>query len=234
MSKLVAITTEEFVKRAKELHGDTYVYDKAVYVGRAQKLIITCKQHGDFEQRAGHHLQGQGCKACGLARMTESQKTWSEIDLSFLKENYITLGGVKCSEALNKPLNTLYHKARELKLFKNSKKLNHPYISGRIWSNIVNNSKLRGLRVEITPDDIYNKYIEQNKCCALSGRSLDLTFSPKTNTVSVDRIDSSGHYTLDNIQIVDKRLNQCKMDLTDREFYKVCKQVYFNLKEKFE
>jgi hypothetical protein len=63
---------------------------------------------------------------------------------------------------------------------------------------------------------------------------LSLTFDTKTNTVSVDRIDSKKNYTKDNIQIVHKIINQCKMDLNDNDFYKFCKYVYFNLKEKYE
>jgi hypothetical protein len=63
---------------------------------------------------------------------------------------------------------------------------------------------------------------------------LSLTFDTKTNTVSVDRIDSKKNYTKDNIQIVHKIINQCKMDLNDNDFYKFCKYVYFKLKEKYE
>jgi len=228
------LTTEIFIKKAYIKHNNTYDYSKTEYKGRKRKIIIICKIHGEFEQRAGNHLQGQGCKLCGLKNMSEKIKSWNEDDDTFIKENYLKIGAPYCAKVLNKTLNSIYHRVKILKLKKNSKKLNHPFISGKIWSNLVANSKNRKLNLEITPDDIYQKFLQQNKKCALSGLDISLTFDTKTNTASVDRIDSKQHYTKDNIQIVHKIINQCKMDLNDSDFYKFCKSVYFNLKEKYE
>lgn len=232
--RIDTLTTDVFIKKAYIKHNNKYDYSKTEYNGRKRKLIIICKIHGEFEQRAGNHLQGQGCKLCGLDRMSDKIKSWSKNDDEFIKENYIKIGAPYCAKVLNKTLNSIYHRAKVLNLKKNSKKLNHPFISGKIWSNIMANSKNRNLKLEITPDDIYEKYIQQNKKCALSGLDISLTFDPKTNTVSVDRIDSKKHYTKDNIQIVHKIINQCKMNLSDNDFYKFCKSVYFNLKENHE
>lgn len=55
----------EFVDRAHQVHGDKYDYSKTEYRGWARKVIITCPFHGDFEQRAGNHLNGRGCPKCG-------------------------------------------------------------------------------------------------------------------------------------------------------------------------
>lgn len=228
------LTTDVFIKKAYLKHNNTYDYSKSNYLGRNKKILIICKIHGEFEQRAGHHLQGQGCKLCGLERMSNKIKSWTENDDAFIKENYVKIGAPYCAKVLNKTLNSIYHRVRVLNLKKNSKKLNHPFISGRIWSNIIANSKNRNLNLEITPDDIYEKYVRQNKKCALSGLDLSLSFDAETNTVSVDRIDSKKHYTKDNIQIVHKIINQCKMDLSDGDFYNFCKSVYLNLKEKYE
>lgn len=232
--RIDTLNTDIFIKKAYIKHNNTYDYSKTEYKGRKRKLIIICKIHGEFEQRAGNHLQGQGCKFCGLDRMSDKIKTWNKNDDEFIKENYVKIGAPYCAKVLNKTLNSIYHRANVLKLKKNSKKLNHPFISGKIWSNLVANSKNRNLKLKITPDDIYEKYIQQNKKCALSGLDISLTFDAKTNTVSVDRIDSKKHYTKDNIQIVHKIINQCKMNLSDNDFYKFCKSVYFNLKETHE
>ena len=62
----MVITTEEFIKRAKEIHGDKYDYSKTIYKNRRTKLIITCPKHGDFEQRPDAHLSGQGCPKCAI------------------------------------------------------------------------------------------------------------------------------------------------------------------------
>jgi len=228
------LTTDIFIKKAYLKHNNAYDYSKTEYKGRKRKLIIICKIHGEFEQRAGNHLQGQGCRLCGLEKMSVVNISFLEDDDTFIKENYLIIGAPYCAKVLNRTLNSIYHRVKILKLKKNSKKLNHSFISGKMWSNLVANSKNRKLNLEITPDDIYAKYIQQNKKCALSGLDLSLTFDTKTNTASVDRIDSKKHYTKDNIQIVHKIINQCKMDLSDLDFYKFCKSVCFNLKQKYE
>lgn len=58
-------STEEFVKNARNIHGNKYNYDNVIYVNRKEKVSITCLQHGDFLQAPGAHLsQGQGCPKC--------------------------------------------------------------------------------------------------------------------------------------------------------------------------
>ena len=59
---------EEFIKKAKDIHGDTYDYSKYNYVNSHTKGIIICKTHGEFTQHAGNHLQGKGCDYCGTER----------------------------------------------------------------------------------------------------------------------------------------------------------------------
>lgn len=58
------MTTDEFIERAREVHGDKYDYSQTVYRGSQQKVTIICPIHGSFEQRATSHLQGAGCKRC--------------------------------------------------------------------------------------------------------------------------------------------------------------------------
>jgi very-short-patch-repair endonuclease len=57
-------TTEEFIERANELHGDKYDYSKVIYKTAKEKIIIICKIHGDFEQIPDCHLRGNGCPLC--------------------------------------------------------------------------------------------------------------------------------------------------------------------------
>ncbi len=65
------LTTEEFITRAKKIHGGFYDYSKVEYNGAQGKIIITCVVHGDFCQTAYSHLQGRGCPECsGLKRYT--------------------------------------------------------------------------------------------------------------------------------------------------------------------
>ena len=58
------LTTEEFIEKARAVHGDAYSYGRTVYVRSADKVIITCPEHGDFEQRPNDHLSSKGCAKC--------------------------------------------------------------------------------------------------------------------------------------------------------------------------
>lgn len=58
-------TTKEFIKESKLIFLDEYDYNKTVYLKSDKKLIITCKQHGDFEVTPNNHLsKKQGCPIC--------------------------------------------------------------------------------------------------------------------------------------------------------------------------
>lgn len=58
------LTTKEFIFKAGAVHGDQYQYHKVDYVNNSIKVTITCKTHGDFEQRPNGHLKGKGCPKC--------------------------------------------------------------------------------------------------------------------------------------------------------------------------
>lgn len=60
----IKLTTEDWVKLAKEVHGDKYVYSKTEYKNNKTNLTITCPIHGDFEQLPYNHLNGYGCSKC--------------------------------------------------------------------------------------------------------------------------------------------------------------------------
>lgn len=75
--------------------------------------------------------------------------------------------------------------------------------------------------------DIWDQYIKQNKKCALTAREVRFyRYSDKRkNTASVDRIDPTGHYTKDNIQIVHQDINYSKLDFDEKSFKQMCKEV---------
>ena len=50
----------------KKAHGDRYDYSKVKYVHSKTKVIITCKEHGDFEQTPNNHSRGVNCPKCGM------------------------------------------------------------------------------------------------------------------------------------------------------------------------
>ena len=75
-------STAEFIENAKEIHGDNYDYSKTEYINCKEKVIITCKEHGEFQQSPFNHLQGNGCNKCGIIT------THSKLKLS--TETFIT------------------------------------------------------------------------------------------------------------------------------------------------
>ena len=70
--------TDEFVRRAKETHGDTYDYSKTVYMGKRNKVTIICQEHGEFTQLPLNHIRGNGCPECG-AKHCKTEKMVLEV-----------------------------------------------------------------------------------------------------------------------------------------------------------
>jgi len=58
------LNTAEFIIRANTKHNFKYTYNKAVYTNARTKVVITCPEHGDFEQTPDSHLRGNGCPKC--------------------------------------------------------------------------------------------------------------------------------------------------------------------------
>lgn len=50
------------------VHGDRYDYEKVEYIKNNKKVIITCKNHGDFHQTPNTHLRGRGCPKCNISK----------------------------------------------------------------------------------------------------------------------------------------------------------------------
>jgi len=71
-------TLEEFIEKAKLIHGDKYDYSKVDYINNNIKVIITCKLHSDFKQVPSSHLIGRGCSKCGCINNPKNRKTTTE------------------------------------------------------------------------------------------------------------------------------------------------------------
>jgi very-short-patch-repair endonuclease len=64
-SEALGRTTKDFIDECNIIHNFKYEYNKTIFNRRRDKVIITCPIHGDFEQVAGSHLLGMGCRFCG-------------------------------------------------------------------------------------------------------------------------------------------------------------------------
>ena len=68
------LTNEEFIEKARKVHGDKYNYDHVDYKDSHHGVLITCPEHGDFSQRPNDHLTGYGCPKCvNLYRPTNEE-----------------------------------------------------------------------------------------------------------------------------------------------------------------
>lgn len=103
-------------------------------------------------------------------------------------------------------------------------------MGGSYLSFARNGAKQRNLLFNITIDDMWNKFIAQDRRCSLSGILLVLNKSRNdiSGTASLDRIDSSKGYAIDNIQWVHKDINRMKMNLSEDYFIQMCGLVYLN------
>ena len=70
--------TDEFIEKAKKVHGDKYTYDNVDYKKTRVDVDITCPKHGDFLQNPSCHLSGNGCNKCRKVAYSKKQIEWLE------------------------------------------------------------------------------------------------------------------------------------------------------------
>ena len=58
------MTKEEFIEKARKIHGDKYDYSEVVYKNNKTNVWIICPIHGGFWQTPKNHLKGCNCPRC--------------------------------------------------------------------------------------------------------------------------------------------------------------------------
>lgn len=99
-------------------------------------------------------------------------------------------------------------------------------ISGSWWAQrVMRTHDLRPqIEVSLTIEDAWDLFLKQDRKCALTGVDLAISLKP-FGTASIDRVDSSKGYTLDNVQWVHKDINYMKRHLTQEYFIDLCTKV---------
>lgn len=70
------LSTEEWIKKAKKIHGEKYDYSKVEYINDKSKVTIICSIHGKFEQVSTTHIhQKSGCPKCRYIKSSQKRKT---------------------------------------------------------------------------------------------------------------------------------------------------------------
>ena len=78
------LNTKEFIRKAKEIHGNKYDFSHANYIRSKAHVKIKCKIHGLFDQTPTTHLhKKRGCPKCGI-KLNSEQKT--KTTQQFIKE----------------------------------------------------------------------------------------------------------------------------------------------------
>lgn len=80
-------TLESFINDAQNVHGDRYDYSKSEYNGIHTPLTIICPIHGEFLQRPGDHIRGQGCPHCRQSKIeSEVRSLLEENSIEFIQQ----------------------------------------------------------------------------------------------------------------------------------------------------
>lgn len=58
------MTTDQFVAKAGDVHGNRYSYELVQYKAHNAKVVLICPEHGEFSITPNKHLSGRGCRAC--------------------------------------------------------------------------------------------------------------------------------------------------------------------------
>ncbi len=75
-------TAENFIKKAKAVHKDSYDYERVIYINARTKVEVLCGIHGLFLISPDNHLRGRGCPKC-------AGKKWTKVDfISAAKEKH--------------------------------------------------------------------------------------------------------------------------------------------------
>jgi hypothetical protein len=194
------------------------------------------------------HSVSQALRKFGISRKSKK----NSIDIftkDFLEEYYVRqnmslkavamLGGKINKGVVVKYLKKFDIPIRDItiseKLLSSRKRKRDEFFSGRYWKGVINGAKQRNIDFCITKEFAYNLFLKQSGRCAISGVEIFLLWDSYEDiggrTASLDRINSLGHYTEDNVQWVHKDINNMKQSYSQKYFIDWCKIVAIFNKE---
>jgi hypothetical protein len=226
------LTKDIFVERSNKIHNNYYDYSLVSYKNTYQKIDIICPKHGIFKQVPKYHMGGSMCRKCSNEVKSEKTKyKWSDKETFILKENFPKYSIAHCSKILKLDRSTVKSKIIDLGLGehimpkKQQVAWGYKDITSERWYSIMSGAKNRNLEFDITIEDVWNLYLNQNKKCALTGWPVKYSKIREKTTASLDRIDSKKGYTKDNVQILHRLVNKLKLDSPQDVFLKMCLDI---------
>ena len=58
------VTTEDFIEKSRSTWGNRWDYSNTIYKNMTTKVVVTCREHGDFTQKPSSHYGAVGCPKC--------------------------------------------------------------------------------------------------------------------------------------------------------------------------
>ncbi len=143
-----ASNTEEFIAKARSIHGGKYDYSKVKYVDSRTKVLIICPIHGEYWQRPDIHLSGSMCPKCVNESKTNTLEYYIELSKKKHGDKYdfsraVYLGSryeieIHCKDCGNvfysTPLNLI--KGQGCRMCKIEEDRRIDCLEGEIWKDI--------------------------------------------------------------------------------------------------
>lgn len=188
-------TVLDYLKRYKISYRNKYTLLPTSVIGNKYGKFTVLK----FDRRAKNNAFYFCRCSCGKERI---------VGLKSLKEGKST----QCGECNRK-----------------SRFVGYKEISGTYIKSLKTKAFQKDRDFEVSLKYLWGLFLKQKRRCALSGIPIVFSYSfadrCKTQTASLDRIDSSKGYVKSNVQWVHKRINAMKNNMSDTEFMQWCCSV---------
>ena len=166
---------EKFILKAREIHGNKYIYDDVEYTHSRTKVTIICPIHGKFEQTPNSHLNGSGCPKCASDNRGHNQKIKEEELIRRFNEKHsgkYTYGNLKYNNIYDNieiccPVHGKYHQMIKL------------HMSGYGCPKCNQSHSEKEIERILKENNL--NYIYQYRCNELRYKSLDF-YLPEYNT----------------------------------------------------
>lgn len=68
------LTKNEFIEKARKVHGEKYDYSRFIYINNDIKGEIICPIHKSFFQTSNNHLRNKGCPKCSFEKLGDLRR----------------------------------------------------------------------------------------------------------------------------------------------------------------
>lgn len=194
----IPMTTEEWIRKAKKVHGDEYDYSKSEYISPYRHITIICRKHGEFKQKSSYHLSGNGCPKCGI------RKSSGETEIYEFVREYFKDAVHSCRDVLDNGM--------EIDIFIPSKNVGIEF-DGLFWHsehkklknyhiNKTKECEKKGIRlIHIFEDEwIYKKEIVKSRIKNILGVSSNRIYARKCSIRNVSNEDAMNFLNNSHIQ----------------------------------